>query len=104
MLTGRLSGKRKSSQFGFRRTIIDDQVVTRGLTMKVTVHGARYQQLLTLAARLQLFENRAHMFGHKRLVLFRGFPSLLELPLALEERRLVDIGEDVAQRDVLRDA
>src|ERR1043166_3474085 len=104
MLTGRLSGERKSSQFGSRRTIVDDQVVARGLTMKVAVHGARHQQAFTLAARLQLCENRAHMFSHKRLVLCCGFPSLLELPLALEERRLVDIGEDVAQRDVLHDA
>src|ERR1043166_9500221 len=104
MLTGRLSGKSESGLFGSRRTIVDDQVVARGLTMKVTVHGAWYQQLFALAARLQLFENRAHMFGHKRLVLFCGFPSLLELPLAIQERRLIDISENVAQRNVLHDA
>src|SRR5262245_29398702 len=41
------------------------------------------------------------MFGNKGLILFGRFSPLLELPLTFEQRGLIDVGENVFQRNVI---
>jgi hypothetical protein len=68
--------------------------------MKVTVDNPRNEQFLPLAASLQLVKDRAHPLGDKRLILFSRGSSLLELPLAFEQGRFVDVSEDVLKWNV----
>src|SRR5437588_9413470 len=69
--------------------------------MEITIDRARRQQSITLAAVLQLLKHRTHMLSDESLIIFGGLSSLLELPLAFEQRRLVDVREDVPQRNVV---
>src|ERR1041385_6124494 len=68
--------------------------------MEIAVDGARAEQSLALAARFQLFEYRTDVLGHERLILLIRFSTLLELPLALEERSLVHVSEHLAQWNI----
>ena len=83
-LTRRLAWEREAREFGVFYFIINDQIVSQRLTVKVTINCLRNKQLFALTAVLQLFINGAHMFSDEGPVFFRRFPTLLELPLAFE--------------------
>src|SRR5207302_10731721 len=95
MLARRLSRKRETCALSVGVIFVDDQVVAGRLAMKVTVNRARHEQAFAFAALLQFFIDRPYMFRHQRLIFFRGFSALLELPLTFEERGFIDEGEDV---------
>src|SRR5207253_3031704 len=100
-LAGRLSRKSKAHEFDLARLIVNDEIVSRRLTMKISVDGARNKQSFALTALFQLLINRPYMLGNERLVLFIRLSSLLELPLTFEEGGFVDVGKDVLQRNVV---
>src|ERR1051326_1557460 len=69
--------------------------------MKIAVDRARNKQSFALAALFQFFINWPDVFGDKPPIFFRRFAALFELPLAFEERCLVDESEHVLQRNVV---
>src|SRR5207237_4886128 len=77
-----------------------DEIVTGGLAREVTVGDARREQTLARTTRFQFFVNGPHFLCNERPVFVRRLASLLELPLPFEERRLVDVGEDIRERYV----
>src|SRR2546421_9731269 len=67
--------------------------------MEVSINCFGRKQSIALAAVLQFRKHWTHLLNDESLILFGGLSSLLELPLTFEQRRLIDIGENVLQRN-----
>src|ERR1051326_2536494 len=84
MLARGLARKGKTNPLCLGVTIVNNQIVSRRLAVKITIDRPGHQQSFAFAPRFQFLENRTDMLGDKRLILCRGFSSLLELPLSFE--------------------
>src|SRR5688500_2626839 len=96
-LFDRLTRECESHPLSFLVVMIDDQVVAPGLTREISVNQLFSEQFLADRLRLYLGELRIDGFFEDLLVFFGRLLSLLELPLPLESRGLVDVGEDLRQ-------
>src|SRR6266545_7414651 len=69
--------------------------------MEIPIDDARHQQPVALASVLQFFKNWTHMLSDESLILCGGGSPLLELPLTFEQRSLIDVSENVLERNVM---
>src|SRR5205085_8738796 len=96
----RLPREGEAHALGALVVLIDDQVVALGLAREVAVSYARREESFALRAPFQLVVDGPDFFGDEGAVLLITSLPLLELPLPLEERSLVDEGEHLFERDV----
>src|SRR6266404_9974484 len=69
--------------------------------MEVPINRFGHKQSIALAAVLHFLKHWTHMLGDEGSILLGGLSSLLELPLTFEQRGLIDVSEDVLQRNVV---
>ena len=96
-------GLARKSEAHLAVLIVNDQVVSVGLALVITINHFRHEQLFTYGAFFDLFIDRTHFIAHQCLILFKRHPTLLELPLTLEQRGLIYEREYIVERDVVND-
>src|SRR6267378_705977 len=69
--------------------------------MEVSINRFGHKQSIALAAVLQFLKHWTHVLSDESLILFGRLSSLLELPLTFEQRGLIDVSENVLQRNVV---
>src|SRR5689334_5112840 len=101
MFTGRLTRKSKAH---FPVLVVNDQIVSFGLTLVITVDDSWHEQLFALGAVFDLFIDWSNFLAHQCLILVERHPALLELPLTFEKRGLIYEREHIVERNVIDDA
>ena len=92
-LLDRLTRKCEPQPFGLLVVLVNDQIVAAGLAREIAVNELCLEQLFADRLGFDLGEFRINRLVQNLLIFFGGFPSLLVLPLALEESGLVDEGK-----------
>src|SRR6266403_2821413 len=103
MLSSGLARKCETNSFDIS-FVVNDKIVAFRLAGEITVDHFRSEQVFPLTSFFQLVVDGSHFIAYKCLVFLHRFPTLLELPLPLEQSGFVNEGEDLVQRDVVNNA
>src|SRR6266481_5579205 len=103
MLSSRLARKCETNSFAVS-FVINDKIVAFRLAGEITVDHFRSEQVLPFTSFFQLVVDGSHFIAYKCLIFLDRFPTLLELPLPLEQSGFVNEGEHIVERDVVNNA